>query len=86
MPSDAAGSAEQGPAFSVSMRHAFVPFSGDFWVFRTAVCRSQSQISTVPKAAHPLAFYSLFVFLNESYADTGYEWAVWAGYENHIHH
>ncbi|XP_044047593.1 DNA polymerase theta isoform X3 [Siniperca chuatsi] len=28
VPSFAAGSAEQGPAFSVSMRHAFVPFSG----------------------------------------------------------
>ncbi|KAI3353239.1 hypothetical protein L3Q82_019782, partial [Scortum barcoo] len=27
-PSFAAGGAEQGPAFSVSMRHAFVPFSG----------------------------------------------------------
>lgn len=24
------GLAEQGPAFSVSMRHAFVPFSGSF--------------------------------------------------------
>lgn len=30
MPSSAAGGAEQGPAFSVSMRHAFVPFSGYF--------------------------------------------------------
>ncbi|XP_070771249.1 DNA polymerase theta [Enoplosus armatus] len=28
VPSVAAGRAEQGPAFSVSMRHAFVPFSG----------------------------------------------------------
>ncbi|XP_045902735.1 DNA polymerase theta isoform X2 [Micropterus dolomieu] len=28
VPSAAAGSVEQGPAFSVSMRHAFVPFSG----------------------------------------------------------
>ncbi|XP_078115890.1 DNA polymerase theta isoform X1 [Sander vitreus] len=28
VPSAAAGPAEQGPAFSVSMRHAFVPFSG----------------------------------------------------------
>nr|XP_033479931.1 DNA polymerase theta [Epinephelus lanceolatus] len=28
VPSAAAGRAEQGPAFSVSMRHAFVPFSG----------------------------------------------------------
>ncbi|XP_071359277.1 DNA polymerase theta isoform X3 [Trachinotus anak] len=28
VPSDTAGAAEQGPAFSVSMRHAFVPFSG----------------------------------------------------------
>ncbi|XP_074486262.1 DNA polymerase theta isoform X1 [Sebastes fasciatus] len=28
MPSASAGRAEQGPAFSVSMRHAFVPFSG----------------------------------------------------------
>lgn len=28
VPSGAAGGAEQGPAFSVSMRLAFVPFSG----------------------------------------------------------
>ncbi|KAA8594854.1 DNA polymerase theta isoform X1 [Etheostoma spectabile] len=28
VPSAAAGRAEQGPAFSISMRHAFVPFSG----------------------------------------------------------
>ncbi|XP_034713616.1 DNA polymerase theta isoform X2 [Etheostoma cragini] len=28
VPSTAAGRAEQGPAFSISMRHAFVPFSG----------------------------------------------------------
>uniref|UniRef100_A0A7N6BK99 DNA polymerase theta n=1 Tax=Anabas testudineus TaxID=64144 RepID=A0A7N6BK99_ANATE len=28
VPSVAAGTAEQGPAFSVSMRHAFIPFSG----------------------------------------------------------
>ncbi|XP_059194228.1 DNA polymerase theta [Centropristis striata] len=28
VPSAAAGRAEQGPAFSVSMRHAFIPFSG----------------------------------------------------------
>lgn len=29
-PSGAAASSRQGPAFSVSMRHAFVPFSGDY--------------------------------------------------------
>ncbi|XP_030584547.1 DNA polymerase theta isoform X2 [Archocentrus centrarchus] len=28
VPSGAAGTSEQGPAFSVSMRHAFIPFSG----------------------------------------------------------
>lgn len=29
-PSVTGGAAEQGPAFSVSMRHAFVPFSGEY--------------------------------------------------------
>lgn len=36
VPSVAAGGAERGQAFSVSMRHAFVPFSGyydDIYLF-----------------------------------------------------
>lgn len=59
MPSGAAGSASPGPAFSVSMRHAFVPFSGDFWFFGCHFAEASLKYQQCRKPCTLLPFTSL---------------------------
>lgn len=73
MPSSAAGSAEQGPAFSVSMRHAFMPFSGyfdDILVFFIRQFAEASHNINTAEAVHPPPLQSLFLWVDAVYFST----------------